>query len=78
MESLLQSKDDSLTRRISGLADRVIAIATAGGMTLFLASIGVRVMRPLPNRDTPLKVHPTLPFLIHVESVIHHISDTQE
>jgi len=33
-------------------------------------------MRPLPNRDTPLEVHPTFPFLIHVEGVIHHISDT--
>lgn len=33
-------------------------------------------MRPLPNRDTPQEVHPTFPFLIHVEGVIHHISDT--
>jgi len=45
MESLLQSKDDSLTHRISDSADRVITMATADGMTSFLASIESNVKR---------------------------------
>ncbi|KAK3805117.1 MAG: armadillo-type protein, partial [Benniella sp.] len=43
---------------------------------LELNRIRAQVTRPLPNRDTPLEVHPTFPFLIHVEGIIHHISDT--
>ncbi|KAK3805183.1 MAG: hypothetical protein J3Q66DRAFT_423478 [Benniella sp.] len=43
---------------------------------LELNRIGAQVTRPLPSRDTPLEVHPTFPFLIHVEGVIRHISDT--
>lgn len=44
--------------------------------SLDLNRIGAQVMKPLPNRDTPLEVHPSFPFLIHVEGVIHHVSDT--
>ncbi|KAI8345632.1 armadillo-type protein [Mortierella sp. GBAus27b] len=44
--------------------------------SLDLNRIRAQVMKPLPNRDTPLEVHPSFPFLIHVEGLIHHVSDT--
>lgn len=45
MESFLGCKDDSLTRHGTGSADRVITMATADGMTSFLASIESNVKR---------------------------------
>ncbi|KAF9961134.1 Integrator complex subunit 4 [Mortierella alpina] len=43
---------------------------------LRLQRISAVVTRPLPNRDTPLDVHPSFPFLIPVEGTIHNIRDT--
>ncbi|CAO3565806.1 unnamed protein product [Mortierella alpina] len=44
--------------------------------SLRLQRISAVVTRPLPNRDTPLDVHPSFPFLIPVEGTIHNIRDT--
>lgn len=44
--------------------------------SLRLQRISAVVTRPLPNRDTPLDVHPSFPFLIPVEGTIHNVGDT--
>ncbi|KAF9991317.1 Integrator complex subunit 4 [Mortierella antarctica] len=44
--------------------------------SLRLQRISAVVTRPLLNRDTPLDVHPSFPFLIPVEGTIHNIRDT--
>ncbi|KAI1318714.1 Integrator complex subunit 4 [Mortierella claussenii] len=43
---------------------------------LDLQRIVAQITKPLHNRDTPLDVHPSFPFLISVEGMIHHIRDT--
>ncbi|KAG0250998.1 Integrator complex subunit 4 [Mortierella polycephala] len=44
--------------------------------TLALQRISALVTRPLPNRDIPLDIHPSFPFLVPVEGMIHHVGDT--
>ncbi|KAF9571607.1 Integrator complex subunit 4 [Mortierella alpina] len=44
--------------------------------SLRLQRISAVVTRPLSNRDTPLDVHPSFPFLIPVEGTIYNIRDT--
>ncbi|KAG0199226.1 Integrator complex subunit 4 [Mortierella sp. GBA30] len=44
--------------------------------SLRLERISAQVTRPLPNRDTPLDVHPSFPFLIPIEGTIRNINDT--
>ncbi|KAI7816574.1 armadillo-type protein, partial [Gamsiella multidivaricata] len=43
---------------------------------LNLERIGAQITKPLPNRDNPLDVHPSFPFLVNVEGVIQHVRDT--
>ena len=43
---------------------------------LDLQRISAEVTRPTINRDRPTDIHPSFPFLIPVEGVIHHVRDT--
>ncbi|KAF9359548.1 hypothetical protein BGX34_008304 [Mortierella sp. NVP85] len=76
--AVLQALKSPSTQEIIKLMSNIVNIVPMqiNLRSLDLNRIGAQVMRPLPNRDTPLEVHPTFPFLIHVEGVIHHISDT--
>ncbi|KAG0033116.1 Integrator complex subunit 4 [Podila clonocystis] len=44
---------------------------------LRLQRITAEITRPTMNRDVPLEVHPTFPFMVPVEGIIRHIRDTQ-
>ncbi|KAG0090050.1 Integrator complex subunit 4 [Podila epicladia] len=44
---------------------------------LRLQRISAEITRPTMNRDVPLEVHPTFPFMVPVEGIIHHVRDTQ-
>ncbi|OAQ26867.1 hypothetical protein K457DRAFT_78488 [Linnemannia elongata AG-77] len=43
---------------------------------LDLQRISAEVTRPTINRDRPTDIHPSFPFLVPVEGVIHHVRDT--
>ncbi|GJJ76871.1 integrator complex subunit 4 [Entomortierella parvispora] len=43
---------------------------------LSLQRISAQVNRPLQNLDNPVDIHPSFPFMLAVEGVIHNISDT--
>lgn len=43
---------------------------------LDLQRISAEVTRPTVNRDRPTDIHPSFPFLVPVEGVIHHVRDT--
>ncbi|KAF9548800.1 Integrator complex subunit 4 [Mortierella hygrophila] len=43
---------------------------------LDLHRISAEVTRPTTNRDRPTDIHPSFPFLVPVEGVIHHARDT--
>ncbi|KAF9102437.1 Integrator complex subunit 4 [Mortierella sp. AM989] len=43
---------------------------------LNLQRIVAHVTKPSPNRDSPQDVHPSFPFLVHVEGTIHNVRDT--
>ncbi|KAG0037076.1 Integrator complex subunit 4 [Podila clonocystis] len=44
---------------------------------LRLQRITAEITRPTMNRDVPLELHPTFPFMVPVEGIIRHIRDTQ-
>lgn len=41
-----------------------------------LQRISAEVTRPTMNRDRPTDIHPSFPFLVPVEGLIHHVRDT--
>ncbi|KAG0207665.1 Integrator complex subunit 4 [Mortierella sp. NVP41] len=43
---------------------------------LDLQRISAEVTRPTTNRDRPTDIHPSFPFLVPVEGVIHNVRDT--
>ncbi|KAF9393755.1 Integrator complex subunit 4 [Podila verticillata] len=44
---------------------------------LRLQRITADIIRPTMNRDVPLEVHPTFPFMVPVEGIMRHVRDTQ-
>jgi hypothetical protein len=43
---------------------------------LSLQRISAQVNRPLQNRDNPVDIHPSFPFMLAIEGVIHNVHDT--
>lgn len=43
---------------------------------LSLQRISAQVNRPLQNLDNPVDIHPSFPFMLAVEGVIHNVNDT--
>lgn len=43
---------------------------------LSLQRISAQVNRPLQNRDNPIDIHPSFPFMLAIEGVIHNVHET--
>ncbi|KAG0304982.1 Integrator complex subunit 4 [Dissophora globulifera] len=76
--SMLRAFESPSTREITRLMSNIARFVPleVDFRSLRLQRIGADVQRPLSNRDNPTEVHPSFPFLVPVEGLIHHISDT--
>ncbi|KAF8931490.1 Integrator complex subunit 4 [Dissophora ornata] len=76
--AMLRALKSPSTREITRLMSNIVKFVPMeiDFSKLRLQRIGAQVLKPLPNRDNPLDVHPSFPFLVQVEGLIHHVRDT--
>ncbi|KAF9183637.1 Integrator complex subunit 4 [Haplosporangium sp. Z 11] len=75
--AITKASESPTTQQIINLMSEITFVPMGINFrTLALQRISALVTRPLPNRDIPLDIHPSFPFLVPVEGMIHHIRDT--
>ncbi|KAG0046380.1 Integrator complex subunit 4 [Gryganskiella cystojenkinii] len=63
-----------ITRMLSGVEN--FLPMQIGFEDMSLQRISAHVNRPLQNRDNPVDIHPSFPFMLAVEGVINNVHDT--